>query len=82
MTNLEKRWYEFHAYDAEGEGPTITAEQTTAGGAYSRAGRIAKRNDGPVDIAVMNDEPWDHRYVTTAHPSPYHAKGYRIEKVM
>jgi hypothetical protein len=49
--------------------------------ARGAAGLLAKRNNGPVDLAYAGDEPWDKRYITTAAPSEYHTAGYRHERL-
>jgi hypothetical protein len=45
------------------------------------AGRLAKKIEGPVDIAYVGQEPWDERYITTAAPSEHHSIGYRFERL-
>lgn len=49
--------------------------------ARSKAGSIAKRTNGPVDLAYEGNEAWEERYITTASPSEYHTAGYRCERL-
>lgn len=54
--------------------------------ARNRAGTIAKQNNGPVDLAYAYEaggvgQDWADRYITTAAPSEYHAKGFRFERL-
>ncbi|TGT90865.1 hypothetical protein EN804_05890 [Mesorhizobium sp. M8A.F.Ca.ET.161.01.1.1] len=49
--------------------------------ARAKAGRMAKRNNAPVDIALAGAAPWNERYITTASPSDFHASGYRFERL-
>lgn len=79
--------YEFHAYNGAGDGsisssPDITyARLSSDSAARSKAGRLARRIDGPVDIAIAGAADWNDRYVTTASPSEYHSTGYRFERL-
>jgi glucose-6-phosphate dehydrogenase assembly protein OpcA len=81
------RRFEFHAYRGGEHGEiaeradimTHTYEEKAQAVAY--AGRLAKRINGPVDVALEGSEPWADRYITTANPSPYHAAGYRTERL-
>lgn len=87
------RQFEFHAYRGDENGVIADrAEVTTKAFAetvYAKAyaGRLAKRINGPVDIARSEGEfssvaaPWESRYVTTASPSEHHASGYRFERL-
>lgn len=83
------RTYEFHAYAADEFGAIISdrAEMTTrsfaeTAAAKAFAGRLAKRINGPVDIAFHRLISWEARYITTASPSEYHASGYRFERLV
>lgn len=79
--------FEFHAYDGDDNGwvasrPNVTFETLAdKSAARNRAGRIAKRCKGPVDLAYAGFEPWGERYLTTASPSPFHKSGYRFERI-
>ncbi|MGX7874395.1 hypothetical protein ACVDG5_018035 [Mesorhizobium sp. ORM6] len=79
--------FEFQAYACDVDGSVAErAEITThrmAGDAAARAkaGRLAKRCKGPVDLAYAGAAPWNERYITTASPSEFHASGYRFERL-
>ena len=79
--------FEFQVYACDVDGVIVErAEITTArmGGdaaARAKAGRLAKRCNGPVDLAYAGAAPWDERYITTANPSTFHASGYRFERL-
>lgn len=51
------------------------------GAARSKAGRIAKRNGGPVDLAYAGNADWNDRYITTASPCLFSKSGYRFERI-
>ncbi|TPN04487.1 hypothetical protein [Mesorhizobium sp. B2-1-2] len=71
--------FEFHAYQDDGFTPEITTEQLRGeAAARSKAGRMAKLGNGPVDLAYAGSAPWNERYITTASPSEFHASGYRF----
>lgn len=74
--------YELYQYDEQTEfkGCVIVVCRSDAA-ALGRAGRLAKRNGGPVDLARASNTPWHKRYLTTASPSEFHAKGYRFERL-
>jgi len=57
------------------------ADHRDIAAAKGRAGRLAKRINGPVDLAYAGNEPWEERYITTASPSAYHKSGYRFERL-
>lgn len=79
--------FEFHAYAGDDTGrvastPTITTERLRdINAARGKAGRLAKSGNGPVDLAYAGNTGWEHRYITTAAPSPHHASGYRFERL-
>lgn len=78
--------FEFRAFkgadDLIADRPDITFESCqTESAAKAKAGRIAKRIDGPVDLAYAGAADWPERYVTTAMPSQFHAQGYRFERL-
>jgi hypothetical protein len=81
MTRRTTR-YEFQCYD-ENVMPTVNIyrEYVSDSAARAAAGSLAKRNNGPVDLAYDGDEPWSERYITTASPSDYHTTGYRHERL-
>lgn len=81
------RKYEFHAYHGGAFGEvaekadvtTHSYEETAQAKAY--AGRLAKRVNGPVDVAFADERSWEERYISTANPSEHHAAGYRLERL-
>jgi len=81
------RIFEFHAYHGDAHGAvaekadvtTHSYEETSQAKAY--AGRLAKRVNGPVDVAFADERQWVDRYITTAYPSGFHTTGYRFEKL-
>lgn len=87
------RNFEFHAYRATGTSGEIaskpevtTKEFAETAQAKGFGGRLAKKVNGPVDIAFAYQageiaQDWDHRYITTAAPSEHHASGYRFERL-
>lgn len=83
------RWdYEFVVYPHDEHGQELPGaplreitKHASESAARSRAGRLAKRYNGPVDLAHAGEGNWGERYITTAEPSPYHASGYRFERI-
>ena len=79
--------FEFHAYGGDGTGDIASSAAVTyhqlpgITAARGKAGRLAKRIDGPVDIAFAGGAEWSERYITTAMPSEFHASGYRFERL-
>jgi hypothetical protein len=80
--------FEFRAFpdEAQGDQQTLIETWRDVAAAKGRAGRLAKRVNGPVDLAYAYEagEPgqdWSDRYLTTAAPSEYHAAGYRFERL-
>lgn len=80
--------FELRAYAADAHGAFASARPDvsivnlrTDSAARGMAGRLAKKVNGPVDLAFAGDEPWDQRYITTASPSEHHATGYRFERL-
>lgn len=76
--------FEFVQYDDMGNLlGTDTYDCRNESSARSRAGKYAKRNGGPCDVAYFDDGlDWNARYVTTVSPSEYHASGYRCERLV
>ena len=80
--------FEFHAYHGDEGGSVasqavITTEPLRSdSAAKSKAGRLAKAINGPVDLAYAGGAEWDERYITTASPSEFHASGYRFERLV
>ena len=79
--------FEFHAYAGDEFG-VVAADADVShhkfrseAAARSMAGRMAKKVNGPVDLAHAGDADWDERYVTTASPSEFHASGYRFDRL-
>lgn len=83
----QTRQFEFRAYPGDENGatavrPTIEVKDFEEKvNATSYGGRMAKRVNGPVDIAFAGDEPWEDRYITTASPSSHHITGFRFERL-
>lgn len=87
------RQFEFHAYKGDEHGRIAERAEMTIKefaetiSAKGYAGRMAKRVNGPVDLARADGEfpavsaPWESRYITTASPSDYHKSGYRFERL-
>jgi hypothetical protein len=79
--------FEFQSYRADNDGnlptePFVSFQRfNTDSAAKNYAGRLAKRINGPVDIARSGAADWDVRYLTTAHPSEYHTTGFRFERL-
>lgn len=81
--------FELHAYPADRDGafladrPDMSFESLRdIAAAKGKAGRLAKRINGPVDLAYEGSEPWEDRYITTASPSEHHVAGYRFERIV
>ena len=74
--------FEFHDFSGEALIPEVTtARLASDSAARSRAGRLAKRAGGPVDLAFAGGAPWSERYITTAGASACHATGYYFERL-
>lgn len=79
--------FEFQAYEGDVTGaiasnPTVTTERLRdINAARAKAGRMAKRVNGPVDLAYAGVAKWPTRYITTASPSEFHTAGYRFERL-
>lgn len=82
--------FELRAYPSDEQGafksfghcPEVSIESVRdIAAARGRAGRLAKRVNGPVDLAYAGDASWADRYITTASPSEYHSTGYRFERL-
>lgn len=75
--------FTLHPYseNAEKALDAITINVASERAAIGRAGTIAKRNNGPVDIARAGYGDWSERYLTTVSPSGHHAQGYRAERL-
>lgn len=76
--------FEFVHYGAFAESDTPTREYRqyrSDSAARSYAGRLAKRINGPVDVAFAGAADWDKRYLTTASPSDVHTSGYQFVKI-
>lgn len=74
--------YQFHCYSDDGSFLGVHVEDyVSESAARNAAGRQAKQDNGPCDLAHNGDEPWEERYITTASPSEYHATGYRFERL-
>jgi hypothetical protein len=74
--------FELHDFSGEASLAVVTTLRLKSdSAAKAAAGRLAKRNGGPVDLAFAGGAEWNERYITTAAPSPYHASGYRFERL-
>lgn len=75
--------YEFIHYGEDGNGDKIRIARvfTDDRAAKDAAGRLSKKINGPVDVARDNGQHWSDRYLTTASPSRWHAKGYSCERI-
>ncbi len=74
--------FELHPYNADGgEQPVEVVMCVSDAAARAKAGRMAKRNGGPVDLARAGAASWADRYMTTASPSEFHASGFCFERV-
>jgi len=79
--------FETHAYEGDEWGriadrAVVTRFQAKSdASARSRAGRLAKAINGPVDLARAGSADWADRYMTTANPSPHHSSGFRFERL-
>lgn len=74
--------FELHPYDVDGnEKPVEVALCVSDAAARAKAGRMAKRNGGPVDLARAGGASWANRYMTTASPSEWHASGFAFERL-
>lgn len=74
--------FEFHAYAGDSLAETVTFERLAGDqAARAKAGRLAVKVEGPVDLARAGAAGWDERYITTANPSSFHASGYRFERL-
>jgi hypothetical protein len=88
-----KQTFEFRVFPSDEFGEQKSADEFTlleesrdAGTARSKAGRLAKKHNGPVDLAYGYEpggvaQDWNDRYITTASPSEYHSTGYRFERL-
>jgi len=77
-------YYEFRLFPDEGAESTQFHGCASDGAARAKAGRLAKRHEASVDVARFGAdgrEEWGKRYITTASPSPYHASGFRFERL-
>lgn len=74
--------YEIRPFDEDGRemGAQFISKRSDAA-AKSHAGRVAKLNNGPVDLARAGGADWNDRYLTTASPSEFHQSGYRFERL-
>lgn len=76
--------YEVHIYDdRDGIGTSGWKDffAPSKKAARGRAGRLAKKYNCPVDLALSNIDPWGSRYISTAMPSTFHATGYSFGRI-
>ncbi len=75
--------FEFHSYDDSVKPLAVHRDMSfdNEKAAKAAAGRLAKRNNGPVDLARVGETEWADRYVTTASPSAFHAAGFCFERL-
>ena len=81
MQQFEFQAYRNHDDYLMSEPEVSFARLSGISAARAKAGRLAKRIDGPVDIALAGAADWADRYLTTANPSEYHSSGYRFERI-
>lgn len=76
------RDYEFRVYPEGGEeANSESGMYRSDSSARAHAGTLAKRFNGPVDLATNEAGLWEDRYMTTASPSEFHVTGYRFERL-
>jgi hypothetical protein len=68
--------FEFHVEDR----PPFQSEHSSMSAARSKAGKLARRYDCPVDVANGGDAPFPDRYITTAMPSEFRETGFRFSR--
>lgn len=74
--------FEFRSFDENAENQETTFERLkTDAAAKSKAGRMAKARNGPVDLARAGGADWSERYLTTAAPDEFNATGYYFERL-
>lgn len=80
--------FEFHVFPADSDGRMETKDELKEitrhedkAAAKRRGAALAKKYNGPVDIAYSGDWDWSERYITTAAPSRYHSGGVRFERL-
>ena len=80
--------FEFRVFPADEDGKMNISDEFTEffdlrdiTAAKGKAGRLAKKNNCPVDLAYSGNEPWEERYITTARPSEYHRSGFAFERL-
>lgn len=90
---MPKQKFEFRVFPADANGRflqdkefTLEEEWQDRTAARNRAGRLAKQNNGPVDLAEAYvpgeiGQDWNDRYVTTARPSQYTKTGFEFERL-
>lgn len=90
---MQKHKFEFRVFPADEHGAMTTKnefvlveEHVDRTAARNRAGRLAKQNNGPVDVAFayqpgLPEQDWNDRYVTTAKPSDYTKSGFEFERL-
>lgn len=74
--------YELVPFDGDGrEMGRFIVRKSGDNAARLHAGRVAKVNNGPCDLARAGNAEWNDRYLTTAAPSEFHASGFRFERL-
>lgn len=83
--------FEFHAYEGDEDGNLASQPEVIfdrfrdIAAARGYAGRLAKRINGPVDVAYGEpaSENWNERYLTTASPADKRIwkSGFRFERI-
>ncbi|HWT40522.1 MAG TPA: hypothetical protein VN081_04645, partial [Dongiaceae bacterium] len=78
--------YELIGYAENGDESRVELYAPTDSAALARAGTRAKIIGGSVDVArvwpaEIGDKEWNDRYISTASPSEFHAKGFRLERL-
>lgn len=90
---MRKQSFEFRVFPADESGGMNTGDEFTIvedwrdiAAARGRAGRLAKKNNGPVDLAHAYEpggvaQDWNDRYITTARPDEYTNAGYSFGRI-
>lgn len=82
--------FEFRVFPADEHGAMKTEAEfrernkrfKDVAAAKRHAGALAKRHNGPVDLAYEGEaQDWNDRYITTATPSTFVKRGYNLERI-
>ena len=89
---MREQLFEMRVFPADENGRMETADEfaitetCSINAARHKAGRLAKKHNGPVDLAYGYEpggvaQDWNDRYITTAKPSIFTASGYEFERL-